>query len=62
MPKPLKNIKYIKVSEAAKRIGKTRSWIHQLIASGRIKGIRYIGEGKAKTYLIPDDFIVRKMQ
>ena len=62
MPKPLKNIKYIKVSEAAKRLGKTRSWVHQLIQAGRIKGVQSIGEGKAKTYLIPDDFIVRKMQ
>ena len=50
--------KYIKVSEAARRIGKTRSWLHQLIQAGRIKGVRSIGEGKAKTYLIPEDFVV----
>ena len=54
--------KYIKVSEAAKRLGKTRSWLHQLIQAGRIKGVRSIGEGKAKTYLIPDDFVVRSLK
>ena len=54
--------KYIKVSEAAKRIGKTRSWVHQLIQAGRIKGVRSIGEGKARIYLIPDDFIVSSLK
>ena len=50
--------KYIKVSEAAKRIGKTRSWLHQLIQAGRIKGVRSIGEGRSKVYLVPDNFVV----
>lgn len=45
------------VTEAAKRIGCTRSWIHQLLEAGRIDGaIQLSGNKRSAMWLIPKSF------
>ena len=57
---------YISVTEAAERIGKTRSWIHQLIQANRIPGATTIGKKgngvRSRTWLIPRNFKVLPLQ
>ena len=51
---------YIGVTEAAAKVGKTRSWIHQLIQAKRIPGAKFIGNRgtgtNGRTWLIPRRF------
>lgn len=51
---------YISVTEAAAKIGKTRSWIHQLLQARRIPGAKAIGKRSkgrnGRTWIIPKDF------
>ena len=53
---------YLTVTQAAKKIGKTRSWIHQLLQANRIPGARPVGERGSGTtgriWLIPSNFKV----
>lgn len=51
---------YITVTEAAKRIKKTRSWVHQLIQANRIPGAKTFGP--QRLWIIPRDFKVLPMQ
>ena len=59
-------MEYISVTEAADKLGKTRSWIHQLIQANRISGAVTIGNkgngGRGRTWLIPKNFKVLPLQ
>jgi len=51
---------YQTVTDAAKRIGCTRSWIHQLLEAGRIEGaIQMNGTKRSAIWLIPKSFKYR---
>ena len=53
---------YLTVTQAAGKLGKTRSWVHQLLQAGRIPGAKAIGErttGRSgRIWLIPSNFKV----
>ena len=52
---------YLTVTQAAKKIGKTRSWVHQLLQADRIPGARTVGErGTGRIWLIPSNFKVMR--
>lgn len=58
-------MEYISVTQAADKIGKTRSWIHQLIQANRIPGAIVMGGGRGRfprTWLIPKNFRVLPLQ
>jgi excisionase family DNA binding protein len=59
-------MEYISVTEAADKIGKTRSWIHQLIQANRIPGCKVIGKRSkgrnGRTWLVPTNFKVLPLQ
>ena len=54
-----RSMDYITVTEAAKKINKTRSWVHQLIQSNRIPGAKTFGP--QRLWIIPRNFKVLPM-